>query len=190
MTKYIIDGQHLFNALIRNNLEIPYITIKINDLTSLVETIALLNSSSKSWTLLDYITSWTIISKDYQKLLHYYNVYDFELSCLASVLMNKKYTTGGAWNILKVIKRGEFIIIDESKNIDILNKLTDVLNIIKRLNRQENKYLCNEYIDFLRNNMSTYDHKRFLNNLEKQKDKFILATHEQTKLSEMFEKLI
>lgn len=190
-TKYIIDGQHLFNALIRNNLPIEYVLIEVTDVKDLVEKIALLNSSSKSWTLLDYITSWTAVSNDYKKLLHYYHVYDFELSFLATVLMNKRVNkTAGGDSISKYIKRGEFKISEESKNVDILNKLTDVLKIIPRLNRQENKFLCSEYVDFLRINFSKYDHKRFLENLEKQKQKFVLATHEQTKLSSMFEKLI
>ena len=191
LTKYIIDGQHLFNALIRNNLPIEYVTINVKDTVELVETIALLNSSSKSWTLLDYITSWTVVSDDYKKLLKYYNIYDFQLSFLAGVLMNKLYrASDGGSHITKFIKRGEFKINNESISIDILDKLTDVLKIIPRLNRQENTFLCIEYVNFLKINLSKYNHKRFLDNLKKQKEKFILATHEQTKLSEMFEKLI
>jgi hypothetical protein len=189
-TKYIVDGQHLFNALIRNSLPIEYIIIKVKDTVELVERIALLNSSSKSWTLLDYITSWTVISEDYKKLQQYYNIYDFELSFLAGVLMNKNYKSLGGGHINKFIKKGEFKITEENKNVEILDKLTDVLNIIPRLNRQENKFLCTEYVDFLRINLSKYNHKIFLDNLKKNKEKFILATHEQTKLSSMFEKLI
>lgn len=190
-TKYIIDGQHLFNALMRNGLPIEYILIEVKDTKDLVEKIALLNSSSKSWTLIDYITSWQMISNDYKKLLHYYNVYDFELAFLAGVLMNKNYKgISGGGNVTKFIKKGEFKISDEQKNVEILNKLTDVLKIIPRLNRQENKFLCSEYVDFLRINLSKYNHETFLENLKKQKQKFILATHEQTKLASMFEKLI
>ena len=190
-TKYIIDGQHLFNALMRNGLPIEYVLIEVKDTKDLVEKIALLNSSSKSWTLIDYITSWQVVSNDYKKLLHYYNVYDFELVFLAGVLMNKNYKgISGGGNVTKFIKKGEFKVSDEQKNVEILNKLTDVLKIIPRLNRQENKFLCSEYVDFLRINLSKYNHEKFLENLKKQKQKFILATHEQTKLASMFEKLI
>lgn len=191
-TKYIIDGQHLFNALIRNGLPIEYVLIEVSNTKDLVEKIALLNSSSKSWTLVDYITSWQVVSNDYKKLFQYYNIYDFELSFLAGVLMNKNVTArnAGQQTVTKFIKRGEFKISDEQKNVEILNKLTDVLKIIPRLNRQENKFLCSEYVDFLRVNLSKYNHEKFLENLQKQKQKFILATHEQTKLASMFEKLI
>jgi hypothetical protein len=132
-----------------------------------------------------------VVSNDYKKLLHYYNVYDFELVFLAGVLMNKNYKgISGGGNVTKFIKKGEFKVSDEQKNVEILNKLTDVLKIIPRLNRQENKFLCSEYVDFLRINLSKYNHEKFLENLKKQKQKFILATHEQTKLASMFEKLI
>jgi hypothetical protein len=56
-TNYIIDGQHLFNALLRNNMDIPFISIKIDTKVQLVESIALLNASSKNWAMIDYITS-------------------------------------------------------------------------------------------------------------------------------------
>ena len=100
--KYIIDGQHAFNALLRNNMDIPYVTIKIDNKVQLVESIALLNASSKNWTLLDYITSWSCVSEDYKKLLHYYNVYDLELGNIAVVLMERNTDNG---NITKGLIR-------------------------------------------------------------------------------------
>jgi hypothetical protein len=88
--------------------------------------------------------------------------------------------------ILKRIKSGEFAIQDEEKNVDILNGLTDVLKIIPRLNRYENRFVCSEYVNFRRTAGSSYNHKSFLKNLDKNKQKFILATHEQEKLADMF----
>lgn len=71
--KYIIDGQHLFNALLRNNMDIPYIIINITDQVDLIEKIALLNASSRSWTLLDYIHAWSSVNNvkiyDHNKLI-------------------------------------------------------------------------------------------------------------------------
>ena len=183
LLKYIIDGQHAFNALLRNNMDIPYVTIKIDNKVQLVESIALLNASSKNWTLLDYITSWSCVSEDYKKLLHYYNVYDFELSELAGIL-----TERSANGITRSLKRGELKIVNEEKNVKILDYLTDVLDILPRMNRFENKYVCSEYVQFYRKNCN-YNHQQFLTNLNKKKAKFILATQEPTKLSEMFQEL-
>lgn len=183
---YIIDGQHLFNSLLRNNLDIPYVSISIKNKIELVESIALLNSSSKSWTMLDYITSWACVSEDYKKLLHYYNVYDFDLSNLSAILSGRSVATGGGMTTF--IKRGEFKIVDEKKNVNILDNLTDVLDILPRMNRFENRYICAEYISFL-NTTAGYNHEKFIKNLKLQKEMFILATHQQEKLSEMFKKL-
>ena len=184
-TKYIIDGQHLFNALIRNGMDIPYVEIAIKDKQELIETIALLNASSKNWSLLDYICAWSSLSDDYIKLNHYYQVYDFDMGVLSSVL-NNNTTDGG--NITRKIKNGTFKIIEEATNIIILDNLTDVLKIIPRMNRMENRYLCVEYIRFLRNT-NKYNHSKFLSGLKQNKKEFILATQEEGKLVELFTKL-
>lgn len=181
---YIVDGQHLFNALIRNNMDIPYVTITIKDKTELVEKIALLNASSKNWALVDYITAWASLSADYVKLNHYYQVYDLELATIASVLQGNAVHT----DINKKIKNGSFTIIAEKQNVQILDYITDMLKIVPRLNRFENKYVCNEYIKFIRS-CKDYNHKKFIVNLAKNKDKFTMATHGEGKLVELFTKL-
>jgi hypothetical protein len=185
-TKYIIDGQHLFNALIRNGMDIPYVTIIIKDKKDLVETIAKLNASSKNWALVDYITAWGSLVPDYIKLNHYYQVYDFDMGILSSVLSDASVDGG---QLARKIKNGTFRIINEQENIKILNNLTDVLKIIPRMNRMENRYMCREYIKFSRT-CSKYNHEKFLKNLEKNKDVFALVTQEDGKLKELFNKFV
>ena len=184
-TKYIIDGQHLFNACLRNNLDIPYVVIDITDKTQLIETIALLNASSKNWTMADYVLSWSSINNDYVKLNQYYNMYDFEISIIADVLSGGLATGGG---ISKKLKKGELKIVDEKENIEIINNLTDLLKIVPRMNRFENRYLCNEYLKF-RRTIKEYSHDLFVKKIQKNKTKFILATQETGKLTEMFKSL-
>lgn len=184
-TKYIIDGQHLFNALIRNGMDIPYVTISIKDKHDLVETIAKLNASSKNWALVDYIMAWGSLIPDYVKLNHYFQVYDFDMGLLCAVL-NDNSTDGG--NIIAKIKNGTFRIINEEENVKILNYLTDVLKMVPRMNRMENRYLCREYVKFCIKNCSKYNHDKFMKNLEKNKETFVLATQEEGKLKELFSK--
>lgn len=184
---YIIDGQHLFNALLRLGWEIPYVIIEVKDKQDLVEKIALLNSSSKSWTMQDYVLAWASLKPDYVKLNHYFQVYDFEIGIIAAILSN--VTLGNGSTITKKIKSGEFAIEDEMLNVDILNTLTDVLKIIPRMNRFENRYVCSEYVNFRRTEGSNYNHEAFMSRLTANKQKFILATQEQEKLSDMFRKL-
>jgi hypothetical protein len=190
LRSYIVDGQHLFNAKLRNNIPIEYVEIEVKNLTELVERIAYLNASSKSWKLVDYILAWSSVNPDYKKLNQYFNIYDFELSVLASILSNNtlKSNEGGS-SITKNIKKGNFKIVDEDFNVSILNDLTDILKIIPRMNRFENRYVCSEYVNFRRTSGCSYNHKTFIKNLDKNKQKFILATQEQEKLADMFRKL-
>jgi hypothetical protein len=182
---YIIDGQHLFNALIRNNMDVPYVTINISDKIDLVEKIALLNASSKNWSMLDYITAWASLSNDYVKLNHYYQVYDIDLCTLATILLGQ--SVDGSTTI-KTIKNGKFKVVDEKLNISILDYVTDLLKVIPRMARNDNRYATREYTKFLRITR-TYNHKKFIENLKKNKKEFILATQEDGKLVELFTKL-
>jgi len=183
--KYIIDGQHIFNALIRLGWDIPYVTIQVKDKQDLVEKIALLNASSKTWSMQDYVTAWASLKEDYVKLNHYFEVYDIELSELAAILSNNLRSGGKSQN---TIKSGDFKIVNETKNVEILNYVTDMLKVIPRMNRVENRYTIKEYVKFLRSNPK-YDHQLFLAKLAKNKQQFILATQENGKLAELFEKL-
>jgi hypothetical protein len=182
---YIIDGQHLFNALIRNNMDIPFVVIDIKDKTDLVEKIALLNASSKNWSMLDYITAWASLSNDYVKLNHYYQVYDIDLCTLATILLGQSVDGSST---VKTIKNGKFKVVDEKLNVSILDYVTDLLKVIPRMARNDNRYTTREYIKFLRT-AKTYNHKKFLDNLKKNKKEFILATQEEGKLVELFTKL-
>jgi hypothetical protein len=188
-TKYIIDGQHLFNALIRNNMPIDYVEIDVKNMTELVEKIALLNASSKTWVLTDYITAWCAIENDYVKLNHYFNVYDFELSMLAAVLANRSAKFLGG-QMTKTIKAGSFRIENEAFNVAVLDDLTDVMKVFPRQNRVENRYVCSEYISFRRNNNVKYNHATFLKNLKAEKSKLVFTTSEEEKLTKFFQKLI
>ena len=183
---YIIDGQHLYFALIRNNMDIPYIVINIKSKEHLVESIALLNASSKNWTITDYVTSWSSVEDDYKKLLYYFNIYDFELSTVAGIL-----ATGSVmgYNVSTIIKKGKFKVNYEDKAVVLLNNLTDVLKIVPRMNRYLNRYICSEYIAFFKE-CNNYNHNAFLKALAKNKEIFTLATQEECKLSQMFKEII
>jgi hypothetical protein len=63
--RYIVDGQHLFNALIRENMPIAYRIITVNTEKDLIENMAALNNTSKSWKLLDYINAYKVVYTDY-----------------------------------------------------------------------------------------------------------------------------
>ena len=182
---YIIDGQHTFHALIRNNMPIPYVEIEIKDKEDLIEKIALLNSSSKGWTLLDYVTAWSFLIPDYVKLNQYHETYDVDLSFLAAALNDFSVDGGKTSN---KIKKGEFRIVNEEECVKFLDYLTDVLSIIPRMNRNQNMYTCREFLKFYKS-ATKYNHKKVLTALQKNKDKFILATQEEGSFTELLRRI-
>jgi len=157
---YIVDGQHLYFALLRHNLPIPYRIITVSDDTDLVEKLALMNNSSKSWTLIDYIQAWSYIQSDYKVLVKYFNTYDLELSTLGNILYGK------IDNISRLIKTGNFKIKNEENAVKIMDCTTDLLKVLPRQDRGTNRQLVNGYITFLYNN-DKYNHKKFMISIKK-----------------------
>ena len=92
---YVIDGQHLSTGLIRMGMDIPYIEIPIKDARDMIEHLALLNASSKSWTMDDYVLSWSYLEEDYRKLKNLKQVYDMDTNVLASIMMGLSGNAGG-----------------------------------------------------------------------------------------------
>ena len=182
---YVIDGQHLYHALMRNGLDIPYVVVEIKDKADLVEKIALLNASSKSWCTQDYITAWSCLKTDYVKLNEYLNRYDLEKAFTAAVLMN---AASDSSHTTKHIKKGTFEIINEEGNVKILDYVTDLLKFIPLQYRVENKYVCREFLNFVRS-CPDYNHERFISNMQKVKDEFKFATQQEGRLSDFFYKL-
>ena len=189
--QYIIDGQHLYFACLRLNIEIPYTYIDISDDLDMIETLALLNTSSKSWSMQDYMKVWSYKKEDYVKLNRYFNIYDIELMQLTEILMQgtcfQKNDGGGSYS--KYIKEGTFTIGDEDKAILLLNCITDALKIVPRMDRASNKFFISTYVAFI-NSLSDYNHKKFIINLKKNKDKFVLSTQDPEEYKKLFKTLL
>lgn len=106
MKTYIIDGQHLATALERECLPIPYIERSVESEEELIEIMAYMNNSSKSWDMMDFINAWKMIRPDYMKLFKWKNMYDIEVTMLAMIAINNiaiRHNTS-------IIKTGNFII--------------------------------------------------------------------------------
>jgi hypothetical protein len=120
------------------------------------------------------------------KLNHYFQVYDIEMGVLSAILSESGTVSGG--NTSVKIKDGTFRIVNEEENVKVLDQLTDVLNIAPRMNRFENRYLCSEYVRFIKNTRE-YNHQKFLQNLTKNKRELVFATQGEGKLIELFNKI-
>lgn len=189
-TSYIIDGQHLYHALLRMGWDIPYTEIVIKNSVDLAEHLALLNASSKSWTMKDYINVWANVNKDYVKLNKYFNTYDIELNQLADILMNNSCSanTGGNNGISRTIKKGEFTIDDEKRAVYLLNCVTDALKIVPRMDRLSNKLFIASFVNFI-NLCQNYDHAQFMASLRVHRDKFRLSTQDQDEFKKLLKSI-
>lgn len=186
--RYIVDGQHLYHALIRRQEPIFFTDIRIKNQKDLIEKIALLNASSKSWGLVDYVTAWASIKPDYKKLNHYFETYDFDITTLASVLSGAPVDGS---SVTAAVKKGKFNISDEEDNRQILDYITDIFKIIPRMARDQNRYVCREFVQFHRANSAKYNHEKMINSLGKARNRkrLVLATQQQNRLVQIFKSM-
>jgi hypothetical protein len=195
ISKYVIDGQNTYMACLRLNIEVPYIEIEINDDEELVKVLGMLNNSSKSWRLVDYVQTFAYTKPSYVKLRKYYEQYDFELSQLACILMlgtiPGSKTSGGNSRMSSIIKNGNFVVNSERKAIETLSCITDALKIVKRGDRQANTTFIGAYVEYRNFQIAEekYNHSRFLAKLEKNKHLFQLATNDRMTMLEVLKSM-
>jgi hypothetical protein len=155
---YIIDGQHLATALEREGLPIPCIDIKIESEEDLIEKMAYLNNSSKSWDLMNYINAWKMIRPDYMKLFKWKNMYDIEITMLAIIGVNNtglRQSTGA-------VKTGQFKITNP--NAEAMCK--DFNDIFLRIGMSD-RGIKFQFLSAFMQAYGKYDHNTMLKNLDK-----------------------
>lgn len=175
--KYVGDGQHRFLAALRNNMDIPYIEVEVTSVEQMVEYLALLNNTSKSWGLADYVQAWSCINPEYKVLAHYHDLYDLELSCIAGIL----HESPSIFSSFNVIKDGSFKIKNQDKAKLYLDYVSDFVSALPKLERGFGRRIINAYHFYLLNNHDTYNHSKFIKNLKKKTDTLSLSTDDYTK---------
>jgi hypothetical protein len=176
---YIIDGQHLFYSLMKEEAEVPYVILEIKDMKDMIYKMALLNNSSKSWGLLDYIVAYKAVDIDYQFLFELNLKYSIELNMITAICLN----TNSASLVGSIIKDGTFK--NHNKNsIEMCDKFQEIFVNIGVADRwvkhsffiafmmNYNKYKHSETIENISKNISTVkmmtandNVKNFINNL-------------------------
>jgi hypothetical protein len=156
---YIIDGQHLATALEREGSPIPYIEIAIESEEDLVEKMAYLNNSSKSWDLMNYINAWKMIRPDYMKLFKWKNMYDIEITMLAMIGVNNsaiRYSTG-------IIKTGQFEITNMQAEV-MCKAFNDIFLKIGMADRAVKFQFLNAFLNAYN---AKYDHVKTMAAIDK-----------------------
>ncbi len=155
---YIIDGQHLATALEREGLSIPHVDIAVESEEDLVEKMAYLNNSSKSWDLMNYINAWKMIRPDYMKLFKWKNMYDIEITMLAAIGINN----AGIRNTTSSIKTGNFKITNP-KAEDMCKAFNDIFLKIGMSDRSVKFQFLAAFLQAY----GTYNHTKVMSNIEK-----------------------
>ena len=183
--EYIIDGQHLFNACMRLNKHVPYVKIDIDSEEELIDILASLNNSSKPWTLKDYVQSWAYIRSDFKKLAKYRQTYDLELVAIAGIL----HKSPNIFHCINIIKKGELVIKNEAVAVKVMEYTNDLLAIFNKFDRKNARKLINAYVQYVTNAHDSYNHKKFLNNINKQKSKLELLLANPDDVTDFFNKM-
>ena len=156
--RYIIDGQHLATALEREGKPIPYINITVESEKDLIEKMAYLNNSSKSWDLMNYINAWKMIQPDYMKLFKWKNMYDIEITMLAAIGVNN----AGFRSSSQSIKTGDFKITNPNAE-DMCKAFNDIFLKIGMSERSVKFQFLTAFLQAY----GSYNHAKVITNLDK-----------------------
>jgi len=182
---YIIDGQHLFEGLIRLNEPVPYLTINISSLEELVESIAMVNSCSKRWTLNDYVLAWTAVYPDYKTLQKAVKIHDIEITTLAGIYGNISPRTA-----VDIIKSGKFQIDRPNlkKAHKILDNIGDVFKVIPRMDRWSNRRFVDAAVEVMK--LSEYNHTKMMSYIKTHKTSLSFVTQSPDELQKFLKEAI
>jgi len=185
--RYIIDGQHAYNACLSLGIEIPYIIIpNLNTIEDIIACIAYFNASSKSWSMADYVHAWASIRADYRQLNQLYEQFDLDFD----TIMTAATEADGGTSVAK-LKRGEFVVADYDKAHLICQQISDVFEVIPRLDRFSNRTLTRACASlFKQPTYSTAKHAKMLAYMVKHSEELKFVTSDSDTVKEFLAKAI
>ena len=156
---YVVDGQHLFKALCAEGLEIPFVIIEVKDDVDLVHKMAMLNNSSKSWTLLNYVNAFKMHIPDYHTLFNLRLMYDIEPLMLAAICTKG---TSAVASGSQLLKSGKFKITNDQAT-EMAKAFNDFFLKIGSADR----WVKHQFLQVFMRAWGTYNHEEALANLDK-----------------------
>lgn len=191
---YILDGQHLREATNKLSMDLPVVYVNPKNVTTIkhvIEIVARLNNSSKSWNLGDYVNSWSKCPETrsaYKTLMVYQDKTNLGYSTLAMVC--QPYTISMHTHS---IKDGSFKITNKSVSEAIIENITDIFQEFKRGYASEIRVLVQGYIMFYvektKKGNNTLNHSKFMNNLKQHRSRINQYMHKPVVLALFFEEV-
>lgn len=153
---WIVDGQHLYHALLRLNMPIPVRMVKVKSIQELVDLVARLNNTSKQWNMHDYVHCWSSLVgyADYSRLLKYRDHHKLSYTVLAMACC-PSHPSGA----IERIKKGSFKIEDRELTNTILGNLESIFKLFPKGYRSEVSHFVQAYIGFYISSKRYVHHK-------------------------------
>jgi hypothetical protein len=170
--RYIVDGQHLFHALVDLDREIPYVMITCKTEEELIRKIAKLNASSKSWTLVDYVRSWSWLEgkEDYKKLLKAFNTIGLSINALVMCFSLTDVRQSTRTVAGHPVKNGTFEIVYYQKGLQCAKYLKEIIAETPRAGRVQQRLLTKVFAHWFHEYPGAYDHNKFLAYVRRNRD--------------------
>lgn len=164
---YIIDGQNLFTALIKMKQDIPFEIMECPTMHDVIREMTAVNSTSRRWTLDNYITAWANVSDDYRLLIK--AQHRFKLPSGKPLPM---YMIGFAYSLesrtvwQQLIMEGKFVISDLDNGNKILTYLVDLVPMLPKGHLELEREFTMSFSTMYYKTIGTYDHDKFIKHME------------------------
>lgn len=160
----LADGKHLYKVLVQMGLPIEFKLIEVTNLKDAVAIMRKMNSTSRNWTLHQFINSMAVINKDYAKLKSYYVESGITMNLLGALMFNIKKINTAKSN--SAIKEGTFQMNTSAKDMELIFKR--VKNFYTITNLDNNQYCNVGLCNFIISKSDTYsvNEKKFLNRVK------------------------
>lgn len=179
--RWILDGNHLYLALVRLGLPVYYVDVPTTDVNHMIHLMAMLNTSSKGWKLTDYVKCWAYSGNShYQILLKLQQMHNYGW-CDLSTIYNEAYNHS---SVQLTLKTGKYEIGNKERGDQIIKYLEDVFTVIDKIN----SFTCAKWVRAFvayYNNETKYNHKELMKCLRKHKA-VLLAVDSEQNLTKFF----
>ena len=155
------DGKHLFLTLVQLGLPVEFKLIDVSNLKDAVAVMRKMNSTSRNWTIHQFVNSTAVINKDYAKLQRYYSDTNITINLLGALMYNTKKLKVGNSNM--AIKNGTFQMNTSASEMALFIKRIKKFYAVTNLD--DNQYCSLGLCCFIIEKAHTYSakEKKFLN---------------------------
>lgn len=170
MRRYVIDGQHLGQALYNRDEEMEWMDIKVASEVDLITKLSFFNATSKSWMLSDYVKSWSWLEdkEDFKRLLKLHNMLGTSVNTLVmnlSLIDPRASKAAG-----HPVKNGTFEIKSVSIGTKCAKEFAEVTKVLPSSSRVSIRLFCKAFSYWFHEHHISYDQAKFIKHVQRNLD--------------------